>query len=197
MKNTGAGLFLLGAMAAAAGPAQASDGPVDSIHFGVMAHNIRVIDPKNANKEDGPAVEFQVNFDSPRFLHWAGSPTPYAVASLNVAGDTSFAGVGLEWRLRLGEHWTFDPGLGYVIHDGELEVPFPFGSQEAVDFSAEHVLLGSRDLFRTSFGFSREFGERWSGQVFFSHLSHGQILGNGRNQGMDQIGLRIGRRFGS
>jgi lipid A 3-O-deacylase len=194
MKLSGVGLLLLGAMAAA-GQARA-EGPVDSVHFGVMAHNIRVIDPKNANKEDGPAVELQINFDSPGFLRWAGAPTPYIVGSLNVAGDTSFGGVGLEWSLPLGEDWSVEPGLGYVIHDGALEVPFPWGSQEAVDFSAENVLLGSRDLFRTSIGLSRNFGGGWTGQVFFSHLSHGQILGDGRNQGMDQLGLRLGRRFG-
>ncbi|MBI1185901.1 MAG: hypothetical protein GC206_00925 [Alphaproteobacteria bacterium] len=194
MKWSGPGLLLLGAMAVAS--EARAEGPVDSAHFGIMAHNIQVIDPKNANKEDGPALEFQLNFKSPGFLRWAGAPTPYAVASINVAGDTSFGGVGLEWRVPVGGGWSVEPGLGYVIHDGALEVPFPFGSQEAVDFSAENVLLGSRDLFRTSIGVSRAFGGGWSGQVFFSHLSHGQILGDGRNQGMDQLGVRIGRRFG-
>jgi lipid A 3-O-deacylase len=30
----------------------------------------------------------------------------------------------------------------------------------------------------------------------FQHLSHGQILGDGRNQGVDQIGIRLGYQFG-
>lgn len=187
-----AGLLAFGAVLGSAGAAHA----IDSVHLGVMAHNIRVIDDKNADKEDGPAIELQVNFDSPGFLSWAGSPTPYAVASVNVSGDTSFAGAGLEWRWEFADGWALEPGLGYVVHDGELENPYPNGSPEAAQFSEEHVLLGSRDLFRTSIGLSREFGGGWSGQVFFSHLSHGQILGEGRNQGMDQVGLRIGRRFG-
>ncbi|MGE0830578.1 MAG: acyloxyacyl hydrolase [Hyphomonadaceae bacterium] len=187
------GALAIGALMAGAGAAQAG---VSEVHVGVMAHNIRVIDDKNADKEDGPAIELEANFDSPGFLHWAGRPEPYIVASVNVAGETSFAGVGLEWRWEFADGWALQPGLGYVIHDGELENPYPNGSPEAADFAAEHVLLGSRDLFRTSLGLSREFGEHWSGQVFYSHLSHGQILGEGRNQGMDQIGLRIGYRFG-
>lgn len=177
----------------ACGAAQAG---VDEFRLGVMAHNIQVIDGKNADKEDGPAIEAQLNFESPGFLSWAGAPRPYLVASANLAGDTSFAGVGLEWRWRFAENWSLDPGFGYVIHDGEIDNPFPSGDPQAAIFAQDHVLLGSRDLFRTSIGVTRHLGGDWSAQLFYSHLSHGQILGDGRNQGMDQIGLRLGYAFG-
>jgi lipid A 3-O-deacylase len=184
---------VLGAFAAQSGEAVAG---IDRAYLGVLAHNIQVIDGKNAGKEDGPAVELQVNFSSPGFLRWAGSPEPYVVGSLNVAGETSFAGVGLEWNWEFAEGWALSPALGYVVHDGELNNPYANGTPEAAAFFEEHVLLGSRDLFRSSIGLSREFGGGWSGQVFYSHLSHGQILGEGRNQGLDQAGLRVGKRFG-
>ena len=29
----------------------------------------------------------------------------------------------------------------------------------------------------------------------YEHLSHGQVLGNGRNQGIDNIGLRVSYTF--
>jgi lipid A 3-O-deacylase len=32
--------------------------------------------------------------------------------------------------------------------------------------------------------------------LIYEHLSHGQILGNGRNQGLDTLGLRVAYRFG-
>ncbi len=192
MRGQAAGLLALGAVMATAGQAQA----VESVHVGVMAHNICVTDCKNANKEDGPVVEFQVNFGSPEFLNWIGSPQPYLVASVNPTGDTSFGGGGLEWRFEIGDKWAIEPGVGYVIHDGELENAFPAGDPRAPGFSDEHVLLGSRDLFRTSLGVTRELSGPWEAQLFFSHLSHGQILGSGRNQGMDQAGIRIGYRFG-
>lgn len=193
MRGTAAGLAAFGAAMMMAPQAHAG---VDEIHVGVMQHNICVINCKNADKEDGPNVELQVSFDSPEFLNWAFSPQPYIMASVNTAGDTSFGGFGLEWRWDFAENWALEPGLGYVVHNGELENPYPDGSPEAAAFAEEHVQYGSRDLFRTSLGLTYDFSGPWEGQVFYEHLSHGQILGNGRNQGVDQIGLRFGYQFG-
>lgn len=186
----------LAAFGAALGLAPAAHAGVDEVHVGLMAHNICVTDCKNANKEDGPNLDMQVSFDSPGFLHWLGAPQPYAMASVNLAGDTSFGGVGLEWRWDFSEHWALEPGLGYVVHDGALNLPFPDGTPEAAAFTDENVLLGSRDLFRTSLALTRDFEGPWEVQLQFEHLSHGQILGEGRNQGMDQLGVRFGYQFG-
>ncbi|MET0183050.1 MAG: acyloxyacyl hydrolase, partial [Caulobacterales bacterium] len=87
-------------------------------------------------------------------------------------------------------------GLGYVIHDGEEENPYTPGTPQSTQFADTHVLFGSRDLFRTSLGLTKELGESWSAQLFFSHLSHGNIIGDGHNQGLDQLGVRMGYRFG-
>lgn len=193
MRGSAAGIAAFGALMALAPQAQAS---VDEIHVGVMAHNICVTDCKNADKEDGPNVEFQVSFDSPDFLSWAGSPQPYIMVSVNTAGNTSFGGVGLEWRWEFAEGWALEPGVGYVIHDGATENPYPGGSPENVAFSEENLLLGSEDLFRTSIGLTRDFEGPWEAQLFFEHLSHGQIIGDGHNQGVDQIGLRFGYQLG-
>lgn len=194
MRGTAAGLAAFGAAMAMAPAAHAG---VDEVYLGVMQNNICVIDCKNANKEDGPNVEFQVSFDSPSWLGWAGSPQPFVVGSLNVAGETSFGGVGLEWRWDFADKWALEPSVGYIIHDGEVSNPFPNGSPEAAQFADEHVLFGSEDLFRTSLALTRDFEGPWEGQIIFEHLSHGQILGHGRNQGLDSIGIRIGYQFGA
>lgn len=192
MRGKTAGLLALGAAMATAGQAQA----IESVHVGVLAHNICVTDCKNTGKEQGPVVELQANWGSPDFLDWAGSPQPYAVVSVNTSGETSFGGVGLEWRFAIAEKWAIEPGVGYVIHDGALQNIYPSGDPRAQAYSENRVLLGSRDLFRTSIGVTRELAGPWEAQLFFSHVSHGQILGTGRNQGMDQAGIRIGYRFG-
>jgi lipid A 3-O-deacylase len=85
-----------------------------------------------------------------------------------------------------------------VIHDGATENPFPGGSPESIAFASENVLLGSEDLFRSSLALTRDFAGPWSAQIIFSHLSHGQIIGDsdGHNQGLDQIGIRFGYQFG-
>ncbi len=188
--------LLAGAAFGVAFGAGAAEAGIDEVHLGVLAHNIQVIDGKNADKEDGPAIDAQLTFDSPGFLTWAGGPRPYAVVSANVSGDTSHAGVGLEWRWRFAEGWQVNPGFGYVVHDGELENPYAPGDPRSAPFSQEHVLLGSRDLFRSSLGVTRALGDNLSAQLFYVHLSHGQILGSGHNQGMDQLGVRLGYSWG-
>jgi lipid A 3-O-deacylase len=57
------------------------------------------------------------------------------------------------------------------------------------------VLLGSRDLFRTSLALTWDLSESFAVQGIYEHLSHGQILGSGRNQGLDEIGVRAVWRF--
>ncbi|HAW57089.1 MAG TPA: hypothetical protein DCX29_20120, partial [Hyphomonas sp.] len=123
------------------------------------------------------------------------SPKPYVMGSLSTNSNTSFGGVGLHWSFPFSDKWSFEPSVGYVLHDGELNSPFPQGSPEGDAFTEDHVLLGSRDLFRTTFGLHYDINEAWGAELLYEHLSHGQILGNGRNQGLDNIGVRISYKF--
>ncbi len=179
------------ALAAALLTAPAATAQIDSVRLGLMEHNICVTDCKNADKEPGVNISGELRFASPDFLSWALSPHPYIMASVNTDGATSYGGVGLEWDFPFAERWHFEPGIGYVIHDGAVNNPFPSGTQAAVDYSNENVLLGSEDLFRTSLALTFDMSETWSVQAIYEHLSHGQILASGRNQGMDEIGVRL------
>jgi len=183
--------FVFAAVAAAGLIAPAAVGQVDSARLGVMKHNICVTDCKNADKESGANINGELRFASPRFLSWAFSPHPYVMGSVNTDGNTSYGGFGLEWDFAFADRWHVEPGLGYVLHDGAVNNPFPSGTQAAVDYSADHVLLGSKDLFRTNLAITYDFSETWSLQGIYEHLSHGQILGEGRNQGLDEIGMRL------
>jgi lipid A 3-O-deacylase len=146
-------------------------------------------------KEEGANIEFELVSNSPDFLNIIGSPRPYAMASINTDDGVSFGGVGLIWRWEFADGWAFEPGFGYIIHDGEIDSPFPPGSPEGIAFEEEHQLLGSRDLFRSSFALEREFGDRAAVQLYWQHMSHGQILDSGRNQGLDYVGMRFLYRF--
>jgi lipid A 3-O-deacylase len=167
------------AVAAVAGPASAD--LISEIRLGVMQENICVLDCNNANKEPGQSLSGEILFNSPDFLGVLWSPKPYVMGSGNLQGDTSFGGVGLHWSFPIAKRWQFEPSVGYVIHDGELESPY--------------VLLGSRDLFRTTFGLHHDINDVWGVELMYEHLSHGQILGDGRNQGLDNIGLRVSYSF--
>ena len=84
--------------------------------------------------------------------------------------------------------------LGYFIAARfipQLQARSLLGTPQAAAFEAEHQLLGSRDLFRTSFALEREFGPRYAAQLYWAHMSHGQILDEGRNQGLDYVGVRF------
>ena len=193
MRGKVAGLAMLGAAMMASGQAHAG---VSEAYVGVFEHNACITNCKNSFKEGEPNVEFEVNFDSPHFLHWLGSPKPMVMASINTQGDTSYGGVGLDWRWQFAQHWSLDPSLGYVVHTGENNNPHPGGSPEANAYSDKHVLLGSTDLFRTGLGITYHFEGPWNVQGYYEHLSHGQILGHGRNQGLDELGIRVGYAFG-
>ena len=169
---------------------------IEEARIGVLQHNICVLDCDNADKEDGPNISGEIVFGSPDIFRYILSPRPYVMASYNTAGNTSFGGVGLHWNWDFADGWSFEPGLGYVFHDGASESPFPQGDPRGDAFTEEHVLFGSDDLFRTSLALNRDFGENWGGQLIYEHLSHGQILGNGRNQGLDNVGVRVYYRFG-
>jgi lipid A 3-O-deacylase len=169
---------------------------VEEARIGVMQHNICVIDCKNADKEDGPNIEGEIVFASPDFLSIILAPRPYIVGSYNTAGDTNFGGVGLLWNWDFAQGWSLEPSLGYVLHDGANESPFPQGDPRSDAFARENVYFGSDDLFRTGLALNRDFGPNWGLQLQYEHLSHGQILGNGRNQGIDNLGVRAYWRFG-
>ena len=176
--------------------ASAHAGAVDEVKLGLLAHNICVTSCKNADKEDSPIVDVQVNFRAPALLKWVGAPHPYVSLSPNLSGDTSFGAAGLEWRWEFVEGWAIAPSFGYALHNGKLTNPYPNGDPRASVFSRDHVLYGSRDLFRSSIGLQREFGEHWRAETYYVHYSHGQIIGHDRNQGSDQAGIRINYKFG-
>ncbi len=185
----------LSAISVACGPAHAD--PLDEVRAGLMLHNfcVGVHDCTNANKEDGQDIAAEAVFRSPRFLGWAGAPRPHVVVSANTAGETSFAGAGLYWNLPIGRDWAIEPGLGYVVHTGNEDLPFPRGDPRNGPLSRENLYLGSQDLFRVTLALNRDFSDRWGAQLMYEHLSHGQILGRGRNQGLDNIGLRVRLRL--
>lgn len=177
--------------------APASADPLEEFRFGAMAHNICVLDCDNAYKESGVNVAGELVFSSPDLLAWALRPRPYVMASVNTSGDTSYAAVGLTWDFDFAERWSVEPGFGYAIHDGDpLDNPFPPSDPSRGPYQETTLFLGSRDLFRTSLALSRDITESWGVQLAYEHLSHGQILGSGRNQGLDELGLRLQYKFG-
>lgn len=176
---------------------------VAEARFGLIAFNPNIgINPSNEGQEDGLSLQGEILFHTPKRLRWKYffAPEPFILGSINTGGGTSFGGFGLSWDWQLGRKnkWEFESALGYIVHDGAIDIPFPGvpGNPENLTFSQNNILFGSRDLFRTTFSINRHIGEHWGASFVYEHLSHGQIIGSGRNQGADSIGGRVYYRFG-
>lgn len=168
---------------------------IEEVRIGLFDHNICVSDCMNANKEDGPAVQGEIVFQSPTPVKSFFNPRIYLIASLNLTGATSYVGSGVHLNVPIIDDWILEPGFGYVIHDGNLQNRYERSDPRFTSYWQENLLLGSRDLFRSSLAISRTIDDTWGVQIQIDHLSHGRLIGEGENQGLDSLGVRIIRRL--
>ena len=176
-----------------------------------------------AGDENSVAITGEVLFEEPEFLKWALSPQPYSGGTLNLEGDTSFAGGGLLWRQTVGKKFYGDFALGLVVHDGttRIEPSDEFvallnqaNGFETIDDIPEDLLnalisennqfidrfdteieFGSRVLFRLQGAIGYNFNEDWAGEIYVEHLSNGGVFSDERNDGVNILGLRAARKF--
>jgi lipid A 3-O-deacylase len=173
---------------------------VSEVRAGLFAHDTG---PFSARKEDGVDVNLELLFRSPGFLDIIWSPRPHLGVSVNSAGDTSQAYLGLTWEYAFAGRWFVEFGFGGMVHDGHL-----------VGIDDDGVILGKslgcRVLFRGSLGVGYRFGERMRHAVI-AHFDHSSNAGlcekntwdgtaGGRqdfviNEGLESAGLQYGYRF--
>lgn len=191
------------ALLACAAPALAAEAWV-----GALKHDVTFIGEAvglgAAGVEDGWNVHAGVRSERIEGWRWLGRPYVYGFAAVNTEGDTSYGGVGVGWKLDVGGEggWYVRPGIGLAVHDGEEELPDfrepglpPEEVARRVALRDEKIEFGSRVLFQPEFSVGYQFDDDWSAELSYVHLSHGQILGSGKNQGLDEVGLRLNRRF--
>jgi len=169
----------------------------EELRFGVVAHNVSFFrDDDEQSAERGPNLEVEIVLRAPRALRRIGSPRPYAMMSVNLNGDTSYAAAGLQWRIPLQGRWTLEAGLGVAVHDGALRNPYASTDARHGRYEREHQLLGTRVLYRESVALERRVDQRRSIALVYEHLSNGgALLGHEHNQSLNQIGMRFSIRF--
>jgi lipid A 3-O-deacylase len=170
---------------------------VEEIRLGVLDHDVNVTGNGAGGKEDGVNIAGEVVFASPQFLEWAFSPRPFVNISINTHGETNFGGAGLAWQTDIGGRYFAEFDFGMVYHDGITNLPTDPGDPVRIELDATRVILGSDFLFRTVLGLGFHVNDQWDASIVFEHLSHGQILAQGRNEGLDNIGIRFSRKFGN
>ena len=156
---------------------------------------------------------------TPGFLRDVLKPQPWVGGTLNLGGKTSYGGAGVLYRGYAGERLYGEWATGLVVHDGELEnepsallrglqdgtITGPFTEdqilQTQIDLQdlefrqSRNIEFGSRVLFRNSFTLGYRVTPKLAVEGFVEHLSHGNILSNGSNEGLDSYGFRAAIRY--
>lgn len=185
-------LAAVAALAAFSAPALADDNRGTEFRLGVTAHDL------SDHVEDGPNYTIGAYFASPDFLDFIWSPRPYLYGSFNSNSLTNFGAAGLDWTFDLTENLHINVGSGISYNDGvrDIDRTAPANDPNRIRLATTRSLMGEHWLFHTTFGMDYDISETVSIGVYYEHISHGQILGNGRNQALDNAGVRIGYRFG-
>lgn len=189
-------MFMLRFLLAAAAPAALFAAPasaqlIEELRLGVVAHD--VVD----HAEAGPQIAVEALFASPDFLSIIGWPRPYLYGSFNTQGYTNLGAAGLNWTWAPGDGpFSVEGAFGISYNDGVIDVvDLPPDDPYRIETAATRALLGSKWLFHSRLGADYALTERWAVGVYYEHFSHGQILASGRNQALDEVGVRVGYRF--
>ena len=157
-------------------PARASAG---ELFGGVYAHDV-----------DSPLSASGVEHGADVQLGWrggriGGTPLqPYVFGSVNTAGETNYAAVGLS--AKFGKKVYVRPGLGLALHTGSAKnVQNPANGK---------IEFGSRILFEPELGLGLQLNDRLSVEASWVHMSHAQLFGR-QNPGIDNIGVRVNLAF--
>jgi lipid A 3-O-deacylase len=151
----------------------------------VLAHDqAPIVD----NVESGTDLNLEVLFASPRGLSGIGSPRPHVGITLSSEG-TSLAYAGLTWEHNFQSRWFVDGSVGLAVHDGD---PMQEDEQTLREAETEKA-LGCRVVFHLGVGAGYRISPHWNVAAHYEHLSNGTICGS--NEGLENIGIRVGRVF--
>ena len=189
------GLCAAAALAAfSALPASAAD-----VWSGVYGHGLGT----KQGAEGG--ADIMVGLQSERIdgLWWLFKPAVHGMISANTNVPTDFVAAGFDWPIGLfGSKWYVRPGIGLAYTTGEADIGNAFApgisaqeSERRAHLAATRIDFGSSVLFEPELAFGYRINDKWRAELSYVHLSNGQILHQGKNQGMDDIGLRVGYRF--
>lgn len=197
-------VVLLGATAlalGAAGPASAAEAIV-----GVFMHDSTFIGEAlgvgAAGREEGSDLHLGLRSARLEALSVLGRPQAHGFVSINSQDTSNFAAVGLSWPIALGRKAYLRPGVGLALTDGESSLPpvnapglSPAEVQRRLALYRSRIDFGSKLLFQPELSLGYRFDERWAVELSWVHISNAQVFARGKNQGMDDVGVRMIRRF--
>ena len=184
----GLALFLATAAAQAdeAAPAFEPQDVVHHISFGYLAHDVSGLWSGFRIERAATAENIDLVL-APHFDLLGGSIRPALGGTIANGDGTSFGYVDARYEIEGPFNTFFGLGLGIAIHDGALAPELPQGGHRP-------KALGSRALFHVPIEIGVTYAEKLRVSAYFEHVSNGW-LGTDINEGMDNIGMRIGYKF--
>lgn len=178
----------------AAAPACAAD-----VWAGAYGHGLGT----KQSSEGG--ADFMLGVQTERIdgLWWLFKPAVHGMISANTNVPTDFVAVGFDWPITLfHSKWYVRPGIGFAYTTGQADIGnsaapgiTPQEAERRAHLAATRIDFGSQDLFEPELALGYRINDKWRAELSYVHLSNGQILHQGKNQGMDDVGVRVGYRF--
>jgi len=190
------------ALAATVGLCLATPAVAAELIAGVYAHDVSflgsAVGSGAADREKGADIQLGLRSGRIEALRLLGAPQAHAFVSVNTDGTSDFAAVGLSWRVPLGGRFYLRPGLGLAYTDGKVNLPpvnapglSPDEVQRRLRLFQTRIDFGSRTLFEPELALGAHLGGTWSAEISWVHISNGEIFHHGKNQGLDDAGLRV------
>ena len=154
-------------------------GYLSEIRGGILVHDEGLF---SRNKEDGIDINFEVLFKSPSMFDVVWAPRPHLGATLNSAGNTSQAYLGLTWDWDFYRYFFLNFSLGGAFHTGEKVTDDP-----------KTKSLGCSVLFRESLDLGYKVSGPHSVMFHLDHISNAKLCST--NEGLEAFGLRYGYSF--
>ncbi len=136
------------------------------------------------------------------WLWWLGRPEAHAILSINNKYSTDFAAIGLDWRVQFSKQWYIRPGFGLAYTTGKAGLPpsnvpglTPAEENARLHLYYTRIDFGDHYLFEPELAVGYNINQKWAIEASYVHLSNGQILHQGKNQGLDDAGLRLNYHF--
>ena len=152
----------------------------------------------SADREKGADIELGIRSGRIEALHLIGAPQAHAFISINTDRTSDFVAAGLSWPIRITDRFYFRPGLGLAYTDGKVNLPpvnapglSPEEIQRRLELFQTRIDFGSRTLFEPELNLGYHLTPRTSVELSWVHISNGEIFHHGKNQGLDDAGVRV------
>lgn len=164
-------------------------GWLSEVRLGLLNHDVDLPSVIDHKLEQGLDITGEILFERPSFFKYILNPRPHFGVSVNTAGSTNYLYTGFTWGGDMESGLILEGFFGFAAHDGYTDV-------STLDFNYDKKkLLGSRILFHLGLEAGFRITDNTALTLRWAHLSNGNILTDGPNRGLDNVGLRIGYRF--